>query len=132
MKEIPVYLFLGFLESGKTKFIQDTLCDVRFNNGEKTLLIICEEGMEEYEPSLFSGNNVTLKVFDSPEEITPKALMALQKETACERVIIEYNGMWNTQDLLSTFPKEGQERAEEEKVVPLLSFCKIPLKQKPR
>ena len=38
MKEIPVYLFLGFLESGKTKFIQDTLCDERFNNGEKTLL----------------------------------------------------------------------------------------------
>ncbi len=105
MKEIPVYLFLGFLESGKTRFIQDTLCDVRFNNGEKTLLIICEEGVEEYEPSLFSGNNVTLKVFDSPEEITPKVLMALQKETACERVIIEYNGMWNTQDLLSTFPK---------------------------
>ena len=105
MKEIPVYLFLGFLESGKTKFIQDTLCDVRFNNGEKTLLIICEEGIEEYEPTLFSGNNVTLKVFEDPEEITPKALTALQKETNCERVIIEYNGMWNTADLLASFPK---------------------------
>ena len=23
-KEIPVYLFVGFLESGKTKFIQET------------------------------------------------------------------------------------------------------------
>ena len=45
--ETPVYLFLGFLESGKTKFIQDTLCDVRFNNGEKTLLLVCEEGVEE-------------------------------------------------------------------------------------
>ena len=60
MKEIPVYLFLGFLESGKTKFIQDTLCDERFNNGEKTLLTIPKAGhafayffdTEEYEKAL--------------------------------------------------------------------------------
>ncbi|MBQ8807692.1 MAG: GTPase [Clostridia bacterium] len=105
MKEIPVYLFLGFLESGKTKFIQDTLCDVRFNSGEKTLLIVCEEGVEEYEPTLFSGSNVTIKFFDSPDEITPKALSSMQKETKCERVIIEYNGMWNTDILLGNMPK---------------------------
>ncbi len=105
MKEIPVYLFLGFLESGKTKFIQDTLCDVRFNNGEKTLLVICEEGVEEYEPSLFSGNNVTLKVVDSPEELSPKLLTSFQKESNAERVIIEYNGMWPVDALLSAFPK---------------------------
>ena len=47
--ETPVYLFLGFLESGKTKFIQETLEDPRFNSGEKTLLLVCEEGEEEYE-----------------------------------------------------------------------------------
>lgn len=46
--EIPVYLFLGFLESGKTKFIQETLEDKRFNNGERTLMLVCEEGIEEY------------------------------------------------------------------------------------
>lgn len=44
---IPIYLFLGFLESGKTKFIQETLEDKRFNNGEKTLVLICEEGIED-------------------------------------------------------------------------------------
>ena len=48
-KETPVYLFLGFLESGKTKFIQETLEDVRFSNGEKTLLLVMEEGEEEYQ-----------------------------------------------------------------------------------
>ena len=84
MKEIPVYLFLGFLESGKTKFIQDTLCDVRFNNGEKTLLIVCEEGIEEYDPSMFSGDNVTVKSFDSPEEITTSALAKMQKESGLQ------------------------------------------------
>ena len=105
MKEIPVYLFLGFLESGKTKFIQDTLCDERFNSGEKTLLIVCEEGEEEYDPSLFSGNNVTIKLIEDEADITPKKLSAMQKETSCERVIIEYNGMWQIDNLLSNLPK---------------------------
>ena len=47
--ETPVYMFLGFLESGKTKFIQETFEDPRFSAGEKTLLLVCEEGEEEYE-----------------------------------------------------------------------------------
>lgn len=48
--EIPVYLFTGFLEAGKTRFIQETLEDARFNAGERTLLLLCEEGEEEYAP----------------------------------------------------------------------------------
>ena len=39
--EVPVYLFTGFLESGKTTFIQETLEDTRFNNGDMTLLLLC-------------------------------------------------------------------------------------------
>ena len=31
---IPVYAFTGFLDAGKTKFIQETLEDERFNAGE--------------------------------------------------------------------------------------------------
>ena len=45
---IPVYSFTGFLDAGKTKFIQETLCDTRFNAGERTLLLLCEEGEEEF------------------------------------------------------------------------------------
>ena len=40
MEQIPMYVFTGFLESGKTKFIQETLEDPRFNSGEKTLLLV--------------------------------------------------------------------------------------------
>ena len=47
MQQIPMYVFTGFLESGKTKFIQETLEDPRFNSGEKTLLLVLEEGEEE-------------------------------------------------------------------------------------
>ena len=46
-REIPVYIFTGFLEAGKTRFIRETLADKRFNPGERTLLICCEEGEEE-------------------------------------------------------------------------------------
>ena len=42
MQQIPMYVFTGFLESGKTKFIQETLKDPRFNSGEKTLLLVLE------------------------------------------------------------------------------------------
>ena len=53
--ETPVYMFLGFLESGKTKFIQETFEDPRFSAGEKTLLLVCEEGAEEYETIKFAN-----------------------------------------------------------------------------
>ena len=47
MDDMPVYLFTGFLESGKTSFIDETLADKRFNNGQRTLLLVCEEGEAE-------------------------------------------------------------------------------------
>ena len=56
MKEIPIYLFTGFLEAGKTKVIQETLEDEAFNTDEQTLIISCEEGLEEYDISSFSGS----------------------------------------------------------------------------
>lgn len=104
--DIPVYLFTGFLESGKTKFIQETLEDERFNSGEKTLLIICEEGEEEYEPSSFSGKNVYIKTVDSKEELCAETLSSWQKETRSERVIVEYNGMWTLDAFYNAMPQK--------------------------
>lgn len=104
--DIPVYLFTGFLESGKTKFIQETLEDERFNSGEKTLLIICEEGEEEYEPSSFSGKNVYIKNVDSKEELSAETLSSWQKETRSERVIVEYNGMWTLDAFYNAMPQK--------------------------
>ena len=64
--EVPVFLFLGFLDAGKTKFIQETLEDRRFNAGERTLLLVCEEGEEELNPARFSGKNVFRHVVEDP------------------------------------------------------------------
>ena len=105
IKDVPVYLFTGFLEAGKTKFIQETLEDKRFNNGERTLLIVCEEGEEEYDVSTFSAPNVFIRILDGLEELTMANLRAWLAKDDCERVVIEYNGMWLLDELYSRLPE---------------------------
>lgn len=104
--ELPVYLFTGFLESGKTKFIQETLEDSRFNAGERTLLLVCEEGVEEYEPDQFSGKNVFIEVLDDPEQLNADRLAQLQMKYNPERCVVEYNGMWLLDDLYQNMPED--------------------------
>ncbi len=104
-KEIPVYLFTGFLEAGKTKFIQETLEDSRFNSGEKTLLLVCEEGLLEYDPSAFSGQNVYLEQLEEESELTPELLAGLARQHDIERVVVEYNGMWMLDSFFNAMPE---------------------------
>lgn len=104
--EIPVYLFTGFLDSGKTRFIQETLEDANFNNGEKILLLVCEEGEEEYNIDLYPGDNVTVAVINSKQELTKEHLTQLSKDSMAQRVLIEYNGMWMLDELYCALPDE--------------------------
>ncbi len=103
--EIPVYLFTGFLDAGKTTFIQSTLEDERFNKGERTLLLLCEEGECEYAPSRFSGKNVFIETLEDKAGLTADHLTALQKKHRAQRVMIEYNGMWLLTELFASLPK---------------------------
>ena len=105
MIEIPVYLFTGFLESGKTSFIQDALEGDDFNAGERTLLLLCEEGVEEYDTERFNRPNVFIEVIERESDLTPSHLEALQKKHDVERVIIEYNGMWSLDSIYATMPE---------------------------
>ena len=102
--DLPVYLFTGFLDSGKSTFLQSTLEDVRFNNGERTLVLLCEEGECELNPTRFSGSNVTIQSVDSPEELTAANLKKWQKSCRAQRVMIEYNGMWAIETLFENLP----------------------------
>lgn len=104
--EIPVYLFVGFLEAGKTKFIQETLEDVRFNSDERTLLLLCEEGEKEYEPEKFSGPDVFIESVDSTDELDAAVLSGWLAKHRAQRVLIEYNGMWPIQTLIEALPEE--------------------------
>lgn len=109
IEDVPVYLFVGFLEGGKTKFIQETLEDKRFNNGEKTLLLLCEEGEEEYDFSRFPKypeQTVFQYVIDEPEDFNEEHLRKILEECGATRVVLEYNGMWTINDLFKKLPME--------------------------
>jgi len=105
MVQIPVYVFTGFLDSGKTKFIQETLEDPRFNAGERTLLLVFEEGEEEYDFSTYPHQNVYLEVLDQ-QTVTTKQLQSLAKKYKVQRVVAELNGMQLVGDLYSRFPDD--------------------------
>ncbi len=105
MVQIPVYVFTGFLDSGKTKFIQETLEDTRFNAGERTLLLVFEEGEEEYDISAYPHKNVYLEVLDQ-QTVTQKELKALAKKYKAQRVVAELNGMQLVGDIYSRFPED--------------------------
>ena len=104
MVQIPVYVFTGFLDSGKTKFIQETLEDPRFNAGERTLVLVFEEGEEEFDISTYPHQNVYLEVLDQ-QTVTTKELQALAKKYKAQRVVAELNGMQLVGDLYMRFPE---------------------------
>lgn len=105
MVQIPVYVFTGFLDSGKTKFIQETLEDPRFNAGERTLLLVFEEGEEEYDFSAYPSQNVFMEVLDQ-QTVTTAQLQTLSKKYKAQRVVAELNGMQLVGDLYSRFPED--------------------------
>ena len=103
--EVPVYLFTGFLEAGKTSFIKETMTDPNFNDGKKQYLVItCEEGEEEYEAADFA-DNVHFASFDDPQRLTPDRLSAAVKRAGADIVVVEYNGMWTIDTFYNALPQ---------------------------
>ncbi|MBQ4071284.1 MAG: hypothetical protein IJD51_02570 [Clostridia bacterium] len=102
--ETMVYLFTGFLEAGKTKFILETMQDPGFNDGvHKYLILSCEEGEEEISPDML-GDNVAFATIDDESKLTPDRLSAAAKRAGASIVIIEYNGMWMLDKLYNALP----------------------------
>ena len=94
--DIPVYLVAGFLDGGKTNFINGVLED-GFARQDKTLLICCEEGEETYSPNAL--DNVTVVTVEDEEDLKCSQLKAWEKEYGPKQVLIEYNGMWQMERL---------------------------------
>ena len=91
---VPIYLITGFLESGKTTFLSFTLDQDYFQIDGKTLLILCEEGEEEYDTRVLAKRNTVVEVIEKEEDLTLERLQAMEIIHQPERVIMEYNGMW--------------------------------------
>ena len=90
-----VYVINGFLESGKTEFISFTLAQPYFQIKGTTLLILCEEGEKEYDDALLKKSRTVVELVENEEDFNPAHLTELEKKHKPERIIIEYNGMWN-------------------------------------
>jgi hypothetical protein len=103
--EVPVYLFTGFLEAGKTSFIKEAMSDPNFNDGKKQYLIItCEEGEIEFDAEDFP-DNVHFSSFDDVQLLTPDRLNAMVKRSGADIVVVEYNGMWTVDAFYNAMPK---------------------------
>ena len=95
----PVYVINGFLESGKTEFIAFTLDQPYFRIKGKTLILLCEEGEVEYDEKLLTRSRCVVEVIEEEEDFNPGHLMELEKKHKPDRIIIEYNGMWNYKNM---------------------------------
>ena len=94
--DIPVYLIAGFLDGGKTNFINGILED-GFAREDRTLLLCCEEGEEKYNPRAL--DNVTVVTVDEEKDLTCSFLKECEKKYRPRQVLIEYNGMWQMERL---------------------------------
>lgn len=105
--EIPVYIVTGFLESGKTSFVMDTLQDEEFIENERLLLIACEEGIEEYDEITLKHANTNLVLLEEESDLTEEFLLTCQKKYKPSRVLVEYNGTWKMDQILEMkLPKD--------------------------
>ena len=95
----PVYIINGFLDSGKTDFFRYTIAQPYFRTKGKTLLIVCEEGENDYEEKLLKSTNTVVEKIEDEEDFNPDALIALDKKHNPERILVEYNGMWNFKNM---------------------------------
>lgn len=107
MEEIPVYLFTGFMDSGKTSLIRQTLLEENFGQGARTLLIVCEDGDEEYNEYELRKANTRLLMVENEDDFTETLLRNCNLQYMPDQVFIEYNGTWGMDTLLEQRLPEG-------------------------
>ena len=104
---VMVYLMTGFLDSGKTQFLNFTLKQDYFQIDGKTLLILCEEGEEEYDPMEMLKYGVVIERVEDQVDLTEEWLEEMDRKHEPERVVVEYNGMWKVSDFEALTLPEG-------------------------
>lgn len=100
MEEIPVYLFTGFMDSGKTSLIHETLFGQGFGEGAKTLIISCEDGDVAYDEEKLKSINAQLYMVEKEEDFTEELLKQVNLQYLPDQVFIEYNGTWEIAKML--------------------------------
>ena len=107
-RPIPVYLFTGFLDSGKTSFIRQTMDEGQFRDGADTLYIICEEGEESIDIMRLNDSRFVVRKIEDEDDVSTELFKDMDKEVRPDRVMIESNGMWDINELLDALPDHWQ------------------------
>lgn len=102
---IPVYMICGFLDAGKTNFIAPMLTGEEFTEDERTLLLVCEEGEEEYDTEALGKHNVVPIFLEGKEDLTLSRMEALEAEYRPTQIVVEYNGMWQIAEAVPRLPR---------------------------
>ena len=105
---MPVYLFTGFLDGGKTSFIRQTMDEGQFEDGITTLFIVCEEGEEEIDKARLDKSRFVVRKIEDEDDVNEKLLRDFENEVHPGRVIIESNGMWDIDEMLDSFPEHWE------------------------
>lgn len=98
-------MITGFLESGKTSFILDTISDKQFSKGQRTLIIACEEGEVEYAPDILKAAKAEIAYIENEEDFNEANLNELVKKYKPTQIMLEYNGMWSLRTMAEKAPK---------------------------
>lgn len=104
-RDVPVYLFAGLLDSGKTTFFKETLRSGDFVDGSRSIYILCEQGEVELGEKILKKNELELIVVEDKETISEDFFIELDEKYKPDRVIIENNGMWPPSFLEDFFPE---------------------------
>lgn len=107
MQEIPVYFFTGFMDSGKTSLIHETLYDNGFGQDARNLVICCEDGDVEYEEDKLRTITGHLAMIEDQEDFTEEKLEELNRRYRPQQVFLEYNGTWEVGPFLEMDLPEG-------------------------
>ena len=120
--DIPVYLFSGFMDSGKSSLIRETLVEGDFSEGGKTLLILCEDGEVEFDENELAEADTQMVMIEEEESFTAAKLMELQLQYQPDQVFIEYNGTWQMSTFLEMELPKGWELVQSLATVDATSF----------
>lgn len=90
---IPLYLFAGLLDSGKTTVLKETLADEVFHDGLETLIIALEDGEVQYDNKFLKAVKAKLLRLEDLTHLTKKLQYNILHKYHFSRIFLETNGL---------------------------------------
>ena len=96
---LPIVIVRGILESGKTKFIQNSIINKDFGDLGRVLVLSLEEGIEEYNKDLLKKYKTDVEFIENKEDFNEKNINELIRKYKPHVLFIESNEMWDFNNL---------------------------------